>query len=41
MEVFAVVIVYCKAPIEAKIPLLFDLSVVVLPDSREHTRTHT
>ncbi|TYZ67774.1 hypothetical protein PybrP1_001204 [[Pythium] brassicae (nom. inval.)] len=25
MEVFAVVIVYCKAPIEAKIPLLFDL----------------
>lgn len=25
MEVFAVVIVYCKAPIEVKIPLLFDL----------------
>uniref|UniRef100_K3W6A4 EF-hand domain-containing protein n=1 Tax=Globisporangium ultimum (strain ATCC 200006 / CBS 805.95 / DAOM BR144) TaxID=431595 RepID=K3W6A4_GLOUD len=25
MEVFAVVIVYCKAPIETKIPLLFDL----------------
>lgn len=28
MEVFAVVIVYCKAPIEIKIPLLFDLCVL-------------
>lgn len=27
MEVFAVVIVYCNAPIETKIPLLFDLYV--------------
>lgn len=30
MEVFAVVIVYCKAPIETKIPLLFDLCVPTL-----------
>lgn len=34
MEVFAVVIVYCKAPIETKIPLLFDLYVIIEPSRR-------
>jgi hypothetical protein len=28
LEVFAVVIVYCNAPIETKIPLLFELYVL-------------